>query len=296
MDFSKRKSKVISMEEAVGMIKDGMMIYIGGGHSHNAPSSFVRELIRQGPKNLTLVPGAASGYQTDVLLGTGLIKTLYMSYVGLDYIGIAPNFKRLSEAGKLDVIELDEMGLWRGLKAAGAGINFFALPQGMRAVDIVRTNPDFYKEVKDPFTGQTVIVVPPIEPDYCIIHLPQCDPFGNGRELGRVEEIAYQAAKHVIVTCEEVVPLEETQAHYREITILGRLVDAVVESPYGSHPGESHGYYQHDPEHLREYQKAARDDASFKAYLDKYVYGCKNQEEYLKKVGIVDKMPRLRYF
>jgi glutaconate CoA-transferase, subunit A len=296
MEFSKRKSKVVSMEQAASMVKEGMMIYVGGGHSHNAPAAFMRQLIRQGTKNITLVPGAASGYQTDVILGTGQIKTLYMSYVGLDYIGIAPNFKRLAESGRLDIIEFDEMGLWRGLKAAGAGIAFFALPDGMRAVDIVRINPDFYKEIVDPFTGKKVIIVPPITPDIAVIHVPQCDAYGNGRELGRVEEVAYQAAKQVIVTTEEVVSLEETQAHYREVSILGRLVDAVVEVPYGSHPGECHGYYQHDPDHLKEYQKAARDDESYKGYLDKYVYGCKNQNEYLEKVGIVSKIPKLRYF
>ena len=273
-----------------------MALGMGGGHSREAPCAFARELIRRGVKDLTLIPTNSSAYQTDILLGAGCVKTLYMSYVGLDYIGAAPNFRRLAESGKLDIIEFDEMGLLRGLKAAAAGVGFFPLPDGMRAVDVVRTNPDFYKEIDNPFTGKKVVVVPPIVPDIAVVHVAKCDAYGNARELGIVEDILHRAAKKVIVTTEEIVSLEDTQAHYKEVTIFGRFVDAVVEVPYGGHPGPCSGCYQLDEEHLREYQKAARDEASFKKYLDEYVYGPKNHEEYLEKIGIARKLLKLKYY
>ncbi len=280
---TKRKSKVVSLPDAAKMVKNGMMLDLGGGHSRESPNAFARELVRMGVKDLTLIPTNSSAYQADILLGAGCVKTLYMSYVGLDYIGAAPNFRRLAESGTLNIIEFDEMGLLRGLKAAGAGVRFFPLPDGMRAVDVVRANPDFYKEVVDPFTGEKVVVVPPITPDIAVLHVARCDAYGNARELGFTDGIMHMAARKVIVTTEEIVSLEDTQANYKEVTILGRFVEAVVEVPYGGHPGPCSGCYQLDEEHLREYQQAGKNETTFKAYLDKYVYGCKNHEEYLQK-------------
>jgi glutaconate CoA-transferase subunit A len=293
---SRRRSKVIPLQEAAGFVKDGMMLGIGGVNSQLGPAAFVREIIRRGVKNLTIVPTNNTGYQTDILIGAGCVRTIYISYVGLDYMGAAPNFRRLAETGKLDVIEFDEMGLLRGLKASAAGVNFFPLPGGMRGVDVVKVNPKFYREVEDPFTGKKVVVVPPIRPDVSVVHVAKCDAYGNAREAGHVQDLLHFASNSVIVTTEEVVPLEDTMANYKDVTIFGRLVDAVVEVPYGAHPGESHGCYQMDEEHLKEYQKAGQDEATFKEYLDKYVYGVKNHEEYLEKVGIAGLLSKSKYF
>ena len=298
MDTSnrKRKSKVISLREAAALVEDGMMLGLGGINSHMGPNAFVRELIRRGVKDLTIVPTNNTGYQTDILLGAGCVKQLYLSYVGLDYLGAAPNFRRMAETGKLDVVEFDEMGLLRGLKASAAGVDFFPLPGGMSGVDVLRVNPDFFKEVEDPFTGKKVVVVPPIRPDIAVIHVDKCDAFGNAQEAGHVEDLLHFASDRVIVTTEEVVTLEDTTAHYREVIVFGRLVDAVVQVPYGAHPGECHGCYPMDEDHLRAYQKAGGDDETFMAYLDAYVYGVKNHEEYLERVGIADLLPRLKYY
>ena len=68
------------------------------------------------------------------------------------------------------------------------------------------------------------------------------------------------------------------------------LVDAVVEAKYGSHPGEMCYRYWRDGEHLQAFLKDSADPAKTKAYLDKWVYGVKNHDEYVKLVG----MDRLR--
>jgi len=249
----KRKSKVVSLKEAAKFVENGMMLGMGGCNSHMGPSAFARELIRRGIKDLTIVPTNNTGYQTDILLGAGCVKTIYVSYVGLDYIGPAPNYRRLAETGQLDIIEFDEMGLLRG------------------------------------------VVVPPIRPDLAVIHVPKCDAYGNAREAGHVQDLLHFASNKVIVTTEEVVPLEDTMANYTDVTIFGRLVDAVVEVPYGAHPGECHGCYQMDEEHLKKYQKAGRDETTFKAYMDEYVFNVKNHKEYLEKVGIAGLLSELTY-
>jgi len=293
---SKRKSKIISLQEAAALVEDGMMLGMGGVNSQMGPSAFSRELIRRGVKDLTLIPTNNTGYQTDILLGAGRVKSVYISYVGLDYLGAATNFRRLAETGKLDVVEFDEMGLLRGLKASAAGVDFFPLPGGIRGVDVVRINPDFYREVEDPFTGKKVVVVPPIRPDIAVIHVPKCDAYGNAREAGHVQDLLHFASNKVIVTTEEIVTLEDTKANYSDVTIFGRLVDAVVQAPYGPHPGECHGCYTMDEDHMKTFQKAGQDETTFKEYLDEYVFQVRDHDAYLEKVGIAGLLSSLKYY
>jgi len=289
-----RRSKLVGMEQAAAMVKDGTMISIGGNHSHEAPCAFARELVRRGVKDLTLVPSNAAGYQADILIGAGCVKTLYNSYCGLDYVGAAPNFRRFAESGRLDVLELDEMGLMRGLKASVAGVAFYPLPDGFLGVDVWKVSPDFYRVIEDPFTGKKVVVVPPIRPDICIVHVPKCDVYGNAIEPGVLDNVLHQAANRVIVTTDEIVPLEYTRAHHTEVTIMGKFVSAVVKVPYGAHPGQCTGQYTHDDQHMREYQAAGKDDESFRKYLEQYVLG-KTNEQYLESVGI-SRLLKLKYY
>lgn len=284
MEAGKRRSKIVSLEQAGAMVKDGMTVSIGGVHSHEAPCAFVRQLVRNGVKDLTVVPSNAAGYQVDLLIGAGCVKTLYNSYCGLDYLGVAPNFRRFAESGRLEVLEFEEMGLMRGLHASAGGVAFFPLPDGFLGVDVWKVNPDFYKVIEDPFTGRKVVVARPIRPDICIVHVAKCDPFGNAIEVGLADEL-HKAANQVIVTADEIVPLSYTEARHREVTLLGHFVHAVVKAPYGAHPGQCAGLYTDDEAHLREYQAAAKEDATFAKYLDRYVLG-KTHEQYLEQVGI----------
>jgi glutaconate CoA-transferase subunit A len=128
----KRKSKVITLEEAASWVKDGMKLSIAGAQHNNAPNAFVREIIRRKIKDLIIIPSNATGYQTDILIGAGCVKKIYSSYVGLDYIGIAPNFRRFAETGKLETVDLCELGLLRALKAGQTGTAFHALPDGKK--------------------------------------------------------------------------------------------------------------------------------------------------------------------
>ena len=90
------------------------------------------------------------------------------------------------------------------------------------ATDLERVNPN-YKRVTDPYTGEEVIVVPPLLPDVAIVHVQRADVHGNAHIwgiLGEQKEAAF-ASKHVILTAEEIVSEEvirsdlEPHAHPR---------------------------------------------------------------------------------
>ena len=66
-----------------------------------------------------------------------------------------------------------------------------------------------------------------------------------------------QAAKRVIITCEEIVPRETIVANAHMTKVPGYYVDAVIEAPFGAHPTSHVPIYPLDPWQLMEYAGAA---------------------------------------
>ena len=96
------------------------------------------------------------------------------------------------------------------------------------------------------------------------------------------------------MTVEKVVDHEEVVNNSWSNLIPGYRTLAVVEVPFGSHPGAWPSLYDHDLEHFKLYVEASRTPEGFRQYLDKYVYGAKNHEEYLNLVGGIGKLMKLR--
>jgi glutaconate CoA-transferase subunit A len=63
------------------------------------------------------------------------------------------------------------------------------------------------------------------------------------------------------------------------------MVDAVVHTPFGSHPGEMAYVYGRDEPVIREWVDSSKTAEGAKAYLDKYVFGVANHQEYMKLIG-----------
>jgi len=93
------------------------------------------------------------------------------------------------------------------------------------------------------------------------------------------------ASKRVIVSAEEIVDTEAIRRKPDRTIIPWYVVDAVVEAPFGSHPGEMGGVYERDEEHIRSYYESTKDTEKVKAYLDKWVYGVESHADYLDLVG-----------
>jgi glutaconate CoA-transferase subunit A len=143
----------------------------------------------------------------------------------------------------------------------------------------------------DPFAvdePQPVVLVPAINPDVTVIHSQQADTQGTVRIVGLTFADVEQAraARHVIVTCEELVEPEMLRLEPDRNQIPFFAVDAVVHVPYGAHPTACYGFYDYDAHHLNAYRALALDDAKFMAYLDEYVHGVIGHTEYLDRVGV----------
>jgi glutaconate CoA-transferase subunit A len=281
-----RKSKVKTLAEAFAVLKDGMKLSMTTTHYNSVPMASIRQVVRQGTKNLTIIPTPSAGLAIDLLVAGGCVDTVFASYVGLEFLGLAPNFRRAVEAKKIKLRESDEASLVMGYRAGASGIPFMAMPRYYELTDLPKANPESFKRITDPFTGDVCYAVPALQPDVAVIHVQECDAYGNARQLGgnHMENIIAKAARHVIITTEQVRPIEETRAQPTRTTIPGIVVNSVVELPYGAHPGACPARYNYDREHLEKYAELAKAGRTGE-YIDEYVFGPADHGAYLDKIG-----------
>jgi glutaconate CoA-transferase subunit A len=88
------------LADAAALVKDGDLVALGG-HTKNAPMALIRELIRQGRRELSLVTVPTGGLNVDLAVGAGLVRALHFAQVTLEEFGMAPHFRRAVEQGRL---------------------------------------------------------------------------------------------------------------------------------------------------------------------------------------------------
>lgn len=297
-------SKVTTIPEAIGKhVRDGDTIAIGGMHGHNNPMSLVRELVRQCKRIGCLVVSPSASLNADLPIGAGLVDEVLAPYIGFEHFGLAPCFRRAVEEGALKVRECETSLIINGLRAGAAGVAFHPVTTGVEDTSIPELNPDDYKWVTDPFTGEKVLCTPAINPDVALIHCLVSDYKGTALFGSAVfsDWDMVRASKKVILMVEKVmdemavmpeqlldaahslsIAQGMRRSNHRVVPHL--FVDAVVEASLGCHPTSSHRAYEYDNAHIERYLKMARTEDGFKEYIKKYVTGTKDHDGYLKLV------------
>ena len=288
-EWNRKKPKMLvdkrMMEaEAVSRyIHDGDYLGIELYGTVRCPMSLVREIIRQGKKDLKV---AGQGViELDMMLGAGLISALDLTYIGLELYGVSNCMRREVESGKIkSVVEWSNAGLvWR-FKAAAMGVPFLPT-RSMLGSDTLKYSAA--KVVTDPFTGSPICLVPALILDVGIIHVHRADMYGNA-QIDGISGFATEmsrASKTLIISAEEIVDCEEFRCHPDRTIIPYYLVDAVVHAPFGSHPGEMCYQYRRDEEKIKEWVKAAENEETTQQYLERYIYNIKDHQEYMDLVG-----------
>jgi glutaconate CoA-transferase subunit A len=288
------KSKVMTAKEAVNeLLHDGDYIGIGGFGANRIPTAILHEILRQGKKNLGMA-GHTSTHDFQILTAGECLDRCDIAYIiGLEARGLSPHARRTVESGKIKLTEWTNGTLsWR-IKAAAMGLSF--LP----ARNIMGTDTFKYsaaKEILCPFTGQKYVAHPALYPDFAAIHVHECDIYGNAHVYGSTvsDQDLAKASKRVVLTTEKIIPNEKIRQHPEATFIPFWCVDAVVEVPFGSYPGNMPYEYFSDEEHLREWLKVEKDPEEFKKFLKRQIYDTKNFNEYLQLNGGIEKIQKLR--
>ncbi len=284
MPFHAGADKLVPLPRAAARVSNGTMIALGGGLSARLPMALVRELIRQGRSGLHVI-GSAHGIDVDLLVAAGALAVCEESYVGFEQdLGLAPAYRRAAESGAIEVRESCCATILSQLRAAEFGLPFLPV-RGVKGSDIRRLHPE-YGEVTCPFTGETLVAVPPLRPEAALIHAPLGDRRGN-LHLDQpyvLDERFAAASRNVVATVDRIVGSEEVER--AGITVPAHLVAAVAEVPYGAHPTSCYPGYAYDRQHLAAYVKAAAaGDGALGDYLDTYVTGIPDEEAYRTVIG-----------
>lgn len=292
--------KVVSVADAVRrLVHDGDYLAIGGFGCDRLPTAVVHEIVRQGRQNLTLA-GHTATHDFQVLCAgnlTGRGKTLArcdVAYiVGLEARGLSPHARRVIESGDVECTEWTNYALAVRFKAAAMGLPFLPA-RSMLGTDTFKKSAA--REIVCPFTGVKLLALPALYPDSAVIHVHEADRYGNCRIRGTTvadADIA-RAAKRLIVTCERLIPNDEIRQDPSRTIIPFYCVDAVCEVPFGSYPGNMPYEYFSDEKHLREWMDAETDMDRYQAFLDKFLFGVKDFNEYLEVCGGLSRLQQLR--
>ena len=278
-------SKVISLAEAISKyVQDGDTVY-AAGFTHLIPFAAGHEIIRQGKKDLTLAR-ATPDLIYDQMVAAGCAKKVIFSYMGNPGVGSLRIVRSAIEQGKLEWEEYSHFGMITRLQAGASGLPFLPMNQ-TGATDLEKSNPNI-KRIPDPFGGKDVIVVPALNPDVAIVHVQRADANGNAHLwgiIGEQKEAAF-AARKVILTAEEIVDESVIRSDPNRTMIPGIVVSAVCHVPFACHPSYAQGYYDRDNEFYLSWDKVSESAELTKQYLDEWVYGVKDREEYWAKFGV----------
>ncbi len=261
--------KVMSLGDAIdGFVPDGSSVVMGTALESLIPFAAGHELIRKRRKDLELI-GPISDMLFDQLIGAGCARRITAAWVGNVSAGLGHNYRRAVEQRIPRQVELEEhsnFSVGLGLLAAAMGVPYLPT-RTLLGSDLVGGNPRLKPAEKG------LLHVLAIEPDVAVLHVQRADAEGHAHCWGNlgITRDAGLAAKHVILTAEEIVPTDVVLSDPNRILLPPHRVSAVVHAPGGAYPSPVQGYYGRDHAAFTEYHAQTRTREGFLEWLDEWV-------------------------
>ena len=287
------RDKVMSLSEAVGLVKDGDQVALGGNTFSRTPFALVWETVRQKRKDLQIVRNITSS-EGDMLLAGGCTCHYTTSWFSQGIIwGVSRVMRHFTESGAVRYDEWSHMSIGMMFRAGALGLPFMPT-RVMMGSDMARLLENEIKEMTCPFTGDKLALLPALNPDVAFIHVQRADPYGNAQYDGLpfMDADVAMAADKVILTTEQIISNDQIRRAPDQTKIPFFCVEAVVEVPYGSAPHECSGMYEPFYGHMDQYAKLTRErgiDGAME-YLEKSVYAPDSWDDYLDLIGVHDLM------
>lgn len=218
-----------SVGEALGEVRDGATVLIGGFGTAGIPNELIDGLIEQGARDLTIVNNNAGNGDTGLaaLLKAGRVRKIICSFPRQTDSQV---FDALYRNGRIELELVPQGSLAERLRAAGAGIGAFFTPTGY-GTDLARHPDGRFKETRH-IDGRDYVLEYPIHGDVALIRAERGDRWGNlsyrmaARNFGPVMATA---ARHTVATVHEIVPLGSMDPE--SIVTPGIFVSRVVQVP-----------------------------------------------------------------
>lgn len=273
--------KRTSVEEAVGELRSGMTIGIGGWGSRRKPMALVRAICRSDLTDLTVV--TYGGPDVGLLCATGKVSRVVCGFVTLDSIALDPHWRAARQEGRVALTELDEGMFYLGLQAAAWRVPFLPTRAGLGS-GVLEVNPEL-RTVRNPYDSGPLadpdgavelVAAPALRLDAALVHANRADAAGNAQFLGPdpfFDDVMLGAATRRFVSTEAVVAHGELPrtGPLQAVAVHRMLTDGVVEVPGGAHFTSCPPDYERDEQFQKAYVATAKDPDAFSAFRARYI-------------------------
>jgi glutaconate CoA-transferase subunit A len=290
------REKVMSLDEAAALVPDSALVGIGGSTLSRTPLAMVWALIRAGRHDLVCARGISSS-EGELLFAAGISRHLITSWFSLGIVwGVSRIMRAYTESNRAKFEEWSHMAMGLRFRAGAMGVPFLPM-RSMLGSGVIERLPDA-KAIDCPFTGEKLVLVPALNPDFALIHVQRCDAYGNAQIDGLpfMDLDLALAANRVILTTERIVSNDQIRRRPDHTKIPFFTVDAVIEVPFGCAPHECFGVYEPLFDHLDRYAASLKPDAEkgMHDYLKRYFYEPKSWTEYLDRIGLAELLAAAR--
>jgi len=216
--------KVISIEQALEKVKDGMTIMVGGFLGVGNPLTLVDALVKKGVRDLTLIANDTARPE----LGIGkLVVNKQLKKAMVSHIGTNPETGRQMIAGELNVELIPQGTLAERIRCGGAGLGGFLTPTGVGTI---------VEEGKQRLVlnGKSYLLELPLRAEVALLSAHKADKFGNlvfRRSTRNFNPVMAFAADVVIVEAKQIVEIGEIDPD--EVMVTGVVVDWIVQGKGG---------------------------------------------------------------
>lgn len=227
------------------------------------------------------------------LIHTGAIDHLVTAFAGFGYPSPSPHpviQERIAE-GTVTVEDWTYLTLIERLKAGA--LNYPFIPTNSLHDSSIGPA-DKWATIDNPLDDGDTVVIEALRPDVSIAHGIAADQAGNTIVSPIRAEGSWGAfaSDTVIVTVEQIVDEQTIRAYNGQTAMPSYLVDAVVEVPFGAHPGALYNPlgigdiqgYGYDREFYMEFREASRTPTDLESWVGEWVLDM-DHRGYLDHVG-----------
>jgi len=280
--------KRASVEQLVQRIPDGATVALGGLSMNSAPMAYVREIVRQEKRDLTVV-AIVAGMSVDWLIAGGCVKKVVSGLVSFEGLGLAPMFRMGVQSGSVEIEEYSEDLLICRLRAQAWNLPFVPTKAGL-GTDLISLHEQTgtIREEVDQATGEHYVACTRLPVDVALVHAHSADEFGNVRvdpKLIWMDNEIVNAAERTFVSVERYVDHADVVAEPHRTTYPQFMVSGVSLAEVGAYPSSCFPEYRHHTEFFQAYSAAAADPEEFARFFADSVLGPETWEDFIQSSG-----------